>query len=93
MELTAEEKQIIESKRAADALHERRKAFYRELLILAAMWIEWQAESGMGLTYSTFINDFDYHDKVQGDFDHKQMYDALMIVLNTAAEKAENYRG
>jgi hypothetical protein len=93
VELTTEEKQIIQEKRDADALLEKRKKFYNEVLILAGTWLQWQAETGMGLTWSTFVNQFDYSYRTSGDYEPKQLYEALKETLNTAALHAEKYRG
>lgn len=70
-DLTSDE--IALSRRAAA------RAFQRRAIATAHAFVDWSAESGEGLTFSTFINTFGYQEN-----DGNQMYEAVELILEAA---------
>lgn len=79
MELTAEELALIQKHRDTKAKQDAAHAFQRKAIATAHAFAEWSAESGYGLTFSTFINQFDYQEA-----DGKAMYAAVERIQQAA---------
>lgn len=79
MELTPAEVAVIQKRRAEQAEREAATAFQRKAIATAAAFEVWSAESGEGLTFSTFINTFGYQDG-----DGKVMFEAVKRIQAAA---------
>lgn len=90
MELTAEEANIINSRRRRAELESKRERFYSEVMRVAHEWRIWAVNHGEGLTFSTFIDQFNAPDRISSEFmeDLKLIYKAVLDTLNTAAAYA-----
>ncbi len=90
MKLTAEEQALILERRAHTTLEAKRERFYSEVISLAAIWRTWSVSTGEGLTFSTFVNQFDAPSHISPEFlpSLKLVYRALLDTLNTAASYA-----
>lgn len=78
-ELTPDEVEIIRSRRDEQASRRAALDFQRKAIATAHAFDEWSARTGYGLTFSTFVNQFEYQDD-----DGSQMYRAVERILNAA---------
>lgn len=78
-DLTPDEVVLIQKRRGEHAAQETARAFQRKAIAVANRWVEWSAETGEGLTFSTFINSFFYQEE-----DGKQVYAAVERILTAA---------
>jgi hypothetical protein len=92
--LSKEEIRVIETSRIEAALHEKKTRLYHVSVSAASAFLNWQSTSGMGLTFSTFIDDFDCCSQLPDEFkdDVKVMYNAVKSILDAAAEHANAYK-
>lgn len=79
MELTASEIELIMERRAEEGVRNTARAFQRKAITTAKAFAEWSETTGHGLTFSTFVNQFDYQDN-----DGKQMYEAVQRIQQAA---------
>jgi len=79
MELTANEITLIMERRAEEGARNTAKEFQRKAINTANAFAEWSDTTGYGLTFSTFVNQFDYQDN-----DGKQMYEAVQRIQQAA---------
>ncbi|MNF23544.1 hypothetical protein D3C87_764870 [compost metagenome] len=82
--LSEDEKALIEKRRKEQAERDELMAFREKAVNTAAAWLAWSKEGGDGLTFSTFINQFEYQDS-----DGRKMYMAVSRILEAALEFAE----
>lgn len=75
--LTASERQIILERREKIVAKESLKKFQIKALSTASRWFKWSDKNGSGLTFSTFVNDFNYQES-----DSEQMYKAVCSILS-----------
>lgn len=78
-DLTPDEIVLIQRRRGEQAEQEAARAFQRKAIAVANRWAEWSAETGEGLTFSTFINSFFYQEE-----DGQQVYAAVERILAAA---------
>lgn len=76
MELTQEERDLILARRAERGEIEAALAFRQKAIKTAMAWLEWSEEEGLCLTFSTFINQFNYQEP-----DGKEMFKAVGRIL------------
>jgi len=81
-DLSAEEVALVKSHREERALKLAALVFQRKAIATALSFKDWSAESGEGLTFSTFVNSFGYQDG-----EGRQMFDAVERILNAALPK------
>lgn len=79
LELTKEEEKLIILRRHEEALQDSRVAFMIKALSTANKFSIWSQLNGDGLTYSTFINTFNYQDE-----DGHVMFYAVQRILDAA---------
>lgn len=79
LQLTESEKKLILNKRKEEAEQAARVAFHKKAIATANDFMNWSEESGDGLTFSTFVNSFNYQDP-----DGKVMYRAVERILDAA---------
>ncbi|MGL6355077.1 hypothetical protein ACSZMT_15265 [Aeromonas veronii] len=79
MELTGGERALTLAGRAEQEQLEAAKAFRQKAVETASAWLAWAKEDGHGLTFSTFVNQFNYEER-----DCKQMYRAVERILDAA---------
>lgn len=79
MDLTANEIALIMERRAEESARNTARAFQRKAITTANAFAEWSESTGYGLTFSTFVNQFDYQDN-----DGKQMYEAVQRIEQAA---------
>lgn len=77
--LTDAERKLILARRQEEASQDAAVAFKRKAIATAHAFEEWSTTTGDNLTYSTFINTFNYQDN-----DGKQMYEAVKRILAAA---------
>lgn len=77
--LTEEEKRLILARRQEEDEQAAAIAFRRKAIAIAHAFEEWSAENGDGLTFSTFIDTFNYQDG-----DGKRMYEAVKRIRAAA---------
>ncbi len=82
MVLTPEEIELIQKRRADQNIQRAARAFQICAMQTAAKFAVWSEETGEGLTFSTFVNTFDYQSS-----DAKQMYDAVKRIHEAACLK------
>jgi len=80
--LTKEEEALIRNHRAEVARQVEARGFRTKALETACAFDKWSASTGEGLTFSTFVGSFGYHDT-----NSKQMYDAVDRILDAARLK------
>lgn len=90
MELSFEEQQIITARRTQNALNQKRIRYAVLVVELTAKWVQWSQKDGDGLTFSTFIDNFDAPNHIPVEFeDHvKTLYEAIKAMLDTADNHA-----
>ncbi|MCP4528684.1 MAG: hypothetical protein GY833_22650 [Aestuariibacter sp.] len=90
MRLTPDEEALILKRRAEEARVQKRERFYGEVVRITALWHEWSLENGEGLTFSTFVNQFEAPEHINTEFEGhlKAIYEAVRDVLNKAAAHA-----
>ncbi|MDQ8951965.1 hypothetical protein RFH42_03225 [Acinetobacter rudis] len=76
--LTPEERQLIISRREKAAQKLALEKFQEKALDVANHWVKWSKKNGEGLSFSTFVNSFNYQDG-----DGKRMYTAVKKILET----------
>lgn len=81
--LTEEEKRLILARRQEEDEQSAAIAFRRKAIATAHAFEEWSAANGDGLTFSTFIDTFNYQDR-----DGKQMYDAVKRIRAAACHSS-----
>ena len=81
-ELSNEEIKIIEKHREAIRKADKLAAFANTVILVLNEWQKWSAEEGMGLTYSTFCDNFNVDRFLISDFlkYRKQIYDIIIKV-------------
>lgn len=79
MKLTSEEIALIEHHRSERARIDTAQTFQRKAIATAHAFSEWAEQDGAGLTFSTFVNAFNY----EGE-DLRKMYDAVSRILDAA---------
>jgi len=77
--LSSAEVAAIQAMRAEQAALSERAAFQRNAIATAHAFEEWSAETGDGLTFSTFVNTFGYQSS-----DGKQMFEAVQRIQQAA---------
>lgn len=78
-DLTSAEIALIEKSRAEDKSRADARIFQQKSITVANQFLQWSLESGYGLTFSTFVNQFDYQDP-----DGNRMYRAVERILSSA---------
>lgn len=78
-ELSPAEVTAVLAMRAEQETQAARYAFQRKAIATAQAFEQWSAETGEGLTFSTFVNTFNYQDS-----DGKQMYEAVQRIQQAA---------
>ena len=88
MELNAEEVKIINARRHKEKLKDAEIRVGNLTGQLLNQWCEYSNETGAGLTYSTFCNDFNFSDRVIEEYrDHsKHFYEAIKLMIKAADE-------
>ncbi len=79
MNLTEDESALVLAHRTKQAQQEAEEAFQRKAIATTAAWVEWSEENSEGLTFSTFVNQFNYQER-----DGKEMFKAVERILNAA---------
>ncbi|MDQ8937032.1 hypothetical protein [Acinetobacter rudis] len=74
--LTTEERQFILARREKIAQKLALEKFQEKALDVANRWVKWSKKNGEGLTFSTFVNSFNYQDG-----DGEQIYAAVQVIL------------
>lgn len=77
--LSDAEYQIIQGRRAEKTKCAAALAFRNKAIFTAARWQRWSDKSSEGLTYSTFVNAFNYDRS-----DNREMYEAVQRILGAA---------
>lgn len=78
-DLTAEEIELIKQRRASQQLPDHHREFQREAISTALRFLEWSERTGYGLTFSTFVNQFEYEGLYTGD-----VYRAVERIMKAA---------
>lgn len=78
-ELSPAEVAAIQAMRAEQEALLSRYAFQRKAIATAHAFEQWSADTGEGLTFSTFVNAFGYQDG-----DGKRMYEAVQRIQQAA---------
>jgi hypothetical protein len=78
-DLTDDEIALVLQHREKIALAAAARVFKTKALKTALAYDHWSAESGEGLTFSTFVNTFGYQ-----DVDGKTMYEAVSRIFEAA---------
>lgn len=78
-DLSPAELAIIQQRRNEQQQRDVAFAFQRKAIATAHQFAEWSAASGYGLTFSTFVNQFDYQDA-----DGRAMYAAVARIMDAA---------
>lgn len=78
-ELSPEEIAIIQQRREEKSAQEARVGFHKKAIATAHAFSVWSDENGLGLTFSTFVNNFKYQDA-----DGNEMYEALKRIFSAA---------
>jgi len=76
-ELSPEEIAIIQHRREEISAQEARVGFHKKAIATAHAFSVWSDENGLGLTFSTFINNFNYQDA-----DGYAMYEAVKRIFS-----------
>ncbi|MDQ8954555.1 hypothetical protein RFH42_16520 [Acinetobacter rudis] len=84
--LTPEERQLIISRREKNAQKLALEKFQEKALDVANRWVKWSKKNGEGLTFSTFVNSFNYQDG-----DGEQIYAAVQAILGTVYVLGSEY--
>lgn len=84
MDLTQDELELIQKRRAAQADAEAQRVFKSKAIATAAAFEIWSQESDLGLTFSTFVETFNYQDS-----DARAMFEALQRIQNAAWPEAK----
>lgn len=79
MDLTQDELELIQKRRAAQADAEARRVFKSKAIATAAAFEAWSQESDLGLTFSTIVNTFCYQDS-----DAEIMFEAVQRIHKAA---------
>lgn len=79
MDLTTDEIALVQRHRDSEAHQRASLAFQGKAISTAQAWWAWSENSGEGLTFSTFVNAFEY----QGSY-CKAMYEAVERILEAA---------
>jgi hypothetical protein len=92
MKLSTDEIRLIKLERSKKNICIQKERFYRSVLHVANEFLKWQKTEGMGLTYSTFIDNFNCMKHIPEEFQHnsKIMYSAVKASLDAAATYANN---
>lgn len=77
--LTPAEIELVQNLRDQKARQASMEAFQRKAIATANDFAAWSDETGQGLTFSTFIDSFDYQDN-----DGKAMYEAVKRINDAA---------
>ncbi len=77
--LTAEEIELVQKHREAIVKAAAARSFKTKAISTALAFDRWSAETGEGLTFSTFIDSFGYQDG-----EGKAMYEAVSRILEAA---------
>ena len=77
--LTPEEESIIIEMRKKDILDKAKVAFKVKAVSTAHAFVVWSELNDAGLTFSTFINNFNYQDN-----DGRIMFEAVQRILDAA---------
>lgn len=90
MDLTTEEVTIIKDRRQRAELEAKRERFYSEVIRVAHEWRIWAVDQGEGLTFSTFVDQFNAPERISTEFESelRAIYKAVLDTLNTAAAYA-----
>jgi transcriptional regulator with XRE-family HTH domain len=80
-QLTEAELKIVESHRADIKAKKDKEAFIDKALEVAHKFRKWSKESGEKLTFSTFVNSFNYQDS-----DANKMHSALVKIFDAVEE-------
>lgn len=83
-DLTPDEISMIQRRRVEQARRDAEWAFRRNAIATAHAFDDWSEKTGEGLTFSTFVNAFNY----QGE-DCKRMYEAVKRILDAALDTME----
>lgn len=78
-ELTPEEVELISIHCADQARRAAAEAFQGKAIATANAFAQWSSTTGEGLTFSTFINSFNYQDA-----DGTQIYEAVKRIFDAA---------
>lgn len=78
-ELSPEEIAIIQQRRKEKSAEEARVVFHKKAIATAHAFSVWSDENGLELTFSTFVNNFNYQEA-----DGNAMYEAVKRILAVA---------
>lgn len=78
-DLTPDEVEVIRQRRAKQQAQSDARDFQLLAIATAHRFAEWSARSGCGLTFSTFVNQFEYMHT-----DAKEVYEAVERIMNAA---------
>jgi hypothetical protein len=79
LQLTTDELALILARRAERATEQAARVFQKKAIATANRFMDWSAEHNEGLTFSTFINSFNYQDA-----DGRQMYETVKRIVDAA---------
>ena len=94
LKLSISELELIKQKRSDEAFYAKKERFYNAVLNVSNEFLKWKKIEGLGLTYSTFIDDFDCNDHVPAEFQNnlKYFYNAVKCTLDSAANYANDLK-
>ncbi|MBW0298832.1 hypothetical protein AAEH72_16005 [Shewanella xiamenensis] len=78
-ELSPEEIAIIQQRREEKSAQEARVGFHKKAIATAYAFSVWSDENGLELTFSTFVNNFNYQEA-----DGNTMYEAVNRIFSAA---------
>jgi len=93
MELTEDERRVIENIRAARERKLLTRETARELLRVAADFWRWMAEEGAGPTYSTFCDEYGYEAPEWLAVKRNVLYELALDLIDKAGGYAANATG
>ena len=95
MHLTPAEVTVIKSRRKAEAARDLAKDLHKVAMLLVNNWTNYQDETGMMLTWSIFLDDFDCDKIIPMDLQqHKKLlYSVVEEVSAASKSKCMEYTG
>jgi hypothetical protein len=91
-QLTAEEAAAVDALRAQKATEEAQRQMTQHLLDTATSYCCWLRANGLGSTFSTFCDEYDYQPLVQ-EHSLKPVYDAICTLIRDAEDASEKLAG
>jgi len=79
IDLTPDEIELIRQRRNEKAARQDARDFQRHAICTAHRFAEWSSQAGYGLTFSTFVNQFEYQ-----HVDAKEVFNAVERIMCAA---------